>query len=125
VTLDVNATVYAYATNFDAVPSTVSQYRVDPTTGALSALTPATVATGASPFSVSVEPSGQYVYVANYNADTVSQYTIGTGGVLTAVGSGSVATGSHPNGVTIDPANKHAYVANFGADTVHQPFLVL
>jgi 6-phosphogluconolactonase (cycloisomerase 2 family) len=120
VTLDVNATVYAYATNFDSAPSTVSQYKIDPTTGALSALTPTTVATGASPFSVSVEPSGQYVYVANYNADTVSQYTIGATGALTPVGSGSVATGSHPNGVTINSANKHAYVANFGSNTVSQ-----
>ncbi len=117
VTLAVDATVYAYATNFNA--GTVSQYKIGPT-GALLALTPATVAAGASPFSVSAEPSGEFVYVANYNADTVSQYSIGSGGVLTAVGSGSVATGSHPNGVTIDPANKHAYVANFGANTVSQ-----
>jgi 6-phosphogluconolactonase (cycloisomerase 2 family) len=120
VTLDVNATVYAYATNFDAAPGTLSQYGIDPTTGALSALTPTTVATGTSPFSVSVEPSGQYVYVANYNADTVSQYAIGATGALTPVGSGSVATGSHPNGVTINSANKHAYVANFGSNTVSQ-----
>jgi 6-phosphogluconolactonase len=119
VTLTVNATVYAYATNFNA--GTVSQYKIDPT-GALAALTPATVAAGASPFSVSAEPSGEFVYVANYNANTVSQYAIGigAGGVLSPVGTGAVMTGSHPNGVTIDPANKHAYVANFGDDTVSQ-----
>jgi 6-phosphogluconolactonase len=120
VTLTVNATVYAYATNFDA--GTVSQYTIGPM-GVLSALTPTTVAAGASPFSVSVELTGQYVYVANYNANSVSQYTIGTGaaaGALSPVGTGSVMTGSHPNGVTIDPANKHAYVANFGDNTVSQ-----
>jgi 6-phosphogluconolactonase (cycloisomerase 2 family) len=119
VTLTVNGTVYAYATNFDSSPPTVSQYLVG-SLGALSALTPATVAAGASPFSVSVEPTGQYVYVANFNAKTVSQYAIGSTGVLTAVGSGAVATGSHPNGVTIDPSNKHAYVANLGDNTVSQ-----
>jgi 6-phosphogluconolactonase len=117
VTLTVNATVYAYATNFDA--GTVSQYSILPG-GSLSALNPNTIAAGASPFSVSVELTGQYVYVANFNADTVSQYTIGAGGVLSTVGTGSVMTGSHPNGVTIDPANKHAYVANFGGNTVSQ-----
>jgi len=117
VTLDVNATVYAYATNFDA--GTVSQYTILPG-GALSSLTPTTVAAGASPFSVSVEPTGQYVYVANYNAGTVSQYAIGAGGALTPLGTPAVMTGSHPNGVTINSANKHAYVANFGDDTVSQ-----
>jgi 6-phosphogluconolactonase (cycloisomerase 2 family) len=117
VTLTVNATVYAYATNFNA--GTVSQYMIG-SMGALSALTPATVAAGASPFSVSAEPSGEFVYVANYNANTVSQYAIGAGGVLSPVGTGAVMTGSHPNGVTIDPANKHAYVANFGDNTVSQ-----
>jgi 6-phosphogluconolactonase (cycloisomerase 2 family) len=117
VTLNVNVTVYAYASNFDA--GTVSQYKILPG-GALSALTPTTVAAGASPFSVSVEPSGEFVYVANYNANTVSQYAIGATGALTPVGTGSVPTGSHPNGVTIDPSNQYAYVANFGANTVSQ-----
>jgi 6-phosphogluconolactonase (cycloisomerase 2 family) len=116
-TLNVNGTVYAYATNFGA--GTVSQYSISGG-GALTAATPATVAAGTSPFSVSVEPTGQYVYVANYSAATVSQYTIGTGGVLAPVGTGSVPTGSHPNGVTIDPSNQHAYVVNFGANTVSQ-----
>jgi 6-phosphogluconolactonase len=117
VTLTVDATVYAYATNFNS--GTVSQYMIG-SMGALAALTPATVAAGASPFSVSAEPSGEFVYVANYNANTVSQYAIGAGGVLSPVGTGAVMTGSHPNGVTIDPANKHAYVANFGDNTVSQ-----
>jgi YVTN family beta-propeller protein len=119
VSLAVSQTVYAYATNFDASPGTVSQYEIG-TLGGLTPLATASVLAGTNPFSVSVEPSGQYVYVANYNANTVSQYTIGSNGALTPVGSGSVATGSHPNGVTIDPANKYAYVANFGADTVSQ-----
>jgi 6-phosphogluconolactonase (cycloisomerase 2 family) len=119
VTLDVSQTVYAYATNFDASPGTVSQYEIG-TLGGLTALATASVGAGTNPFSVSVEPSGQYVYVANYNANTVSQYTIGSTGALTPVGSGSVATGSHPNGVTIDPSNKFAYVANFGDNTVSQ-----
>jgi DNA-binding beta-propeller fold protein YncE len=117
VTLTVNATVHAYATNFDA--GTVSQYMVG-ATGALSALTPTTVTAGASPFSVSVELTGQYVYVANFNAKSVSQYSIGVGGVLNPVGTGSVMTGNRPNGVTIDPVNKHAYVANFDDNTISQ-----
>jgi DNA-binding beta-propeller fold protein YncE len=60
------------------------------------------------------------VYVANYNADTVSQYAIGATGALTPLGTPAVMTGTHPNGVTISSLNKHAYVANFGANTVSQ-----
>jgi 6-phosphogluconolactonase len=117
VTLTVNATVYAYASNFD--DGTVSQYVIG-SGGALSALSPATVAAGTKPFSVSVEPTGQYVYVANFAANTVSEYSISSG-ALTPVGTtGTVKTGTQPNGVTIDPANKHAYVANLGDNTVSQ-----
>jgi 6-phosphogluconolactonase (cycloisomerase 2 family) len=117
VTLAVNATVYAYATNFD--DGTVSQYVIG-TGGALAPLSTATVAAGTKPFAVSVEPTGQYVYVANFAANTVSEYTR-SNGLLTPVGAtGTVASGAHPNGVTIDLANKHAYVVNFGDNTVSQ-----
>jgi 6-phosphogluconolactonase (cycloisomerase 2 family) len=119
ITLVVSQTVYAYATNFGATPGTVSQYSIG-VAGSLSALTPATVAAGTNPFSLSVEPTGQYVYVANYNADTVSQYTIGSGGSLTQIGATGVPTGLKPNGVAIDPSNTHAYTANFGDNTVSQ-----
>jgi uncharacterized repeat protein (TIGR01451 family) len=44
----------AYITN--GGDATVSQYNVDPSTGALSAKSPATVATGSSPFGVAVGP---------------------------------------------------------------------
>src|SRR2546426_74443 len=40
----------------------------------------ATVAAGTSPRSVTVDPSGKYAYVANFNSANVSQYTIGTDG---------------------------------------------
>jgi 6-phosphogluconolactonase (cycloisomerase 2 family) len=122
VTLTVAAQVYAYATNFNE--GTVSEYAISPagatTPGALTPLTTPTIAAGTKPFSVSVEPTGQYAYVANYGSANVSEYTIGTGGQLTPVGAGTVATGRQPNGVTIDPADKHAYVANLQDSTVSQ-----
>ncbi len=120
VPLAVNASVYAYASNFG--DGTVSQYTIG-VGGVLTPLSPATVNTmdtNRKPFAVSLEPTGQFVYVANYGANNASQYSIGTGGKLTPIGGGTVTTGTHPNGVTIDPSNTHAYVANFSDNTVSQ-----
>ena len=68
-------------------------------------MTPATVATGSgsgsTPSSVTVDPSGKYVYVANYRNDSsVSQYTIGTNGALTSMATATVAAGTGPYSVT-------------------------
>ena len=117
VAITVTAQVFAYATNYDS--NSVSQYKID-SDGSLSPLSTPTVETDQHPFSISVEPSGEYVYVSNWGSSTVSQFRIGDDGMLSKIGSGSVPTGVGPNAVTIDPANKHAYVANLGENTISQ-----
>ena len=112
VTLTVAANAYAYATNFD--DATVSQYLIGISDGALTPQTVPTVITGVHPFAISVEPTGQYAYVANYGANNLSEFTRGSDGTLTPVGAGVIATGTHPNGVTIDHSDRYAYVTNFG-----------
>lgn len=63
---------------------------------------------------VCVTPIPQFAYVANYNSNDVSAYTIATGtGVLTAIGS-NVLAGTGPSSVTVVPSGKFAYVANSG-----------
>ncbi len=47
-----------------------------------------------SPYSVTVDPSGSYAYVANANSADVSQYTIGASGALTPMAAATVAAGS-------------------------------
>jgi len=42
-----------------------------------SAMTPATVATPGTPYSIAVDPTGRYAFVTNNTAQSVSQYTIG------------------------------------------------
>ena len=118
VTVTVTATIYAYATNFDS--DTVSQYQLGSTDGALTPLATGTVDTDHQPFSISVEPTGEYVYVSNWSSNSVSQFRIGSDGTLVKIGTGSVATGSFPNAVTVDPADKYAYVANLGESTISQ-----
>src|SRR5947208_11604345 len=60
----------------DAFSDTVSQYDVDPLSGALTPKVPATVVTGMYPDGVAVAPDGRSAYVANGGSGTVSQYTI-------------------------------------------------
>ena len=37
------------------------------------------IAAGSGPWYITVEASGRYVYVANFNDNTVSQYSLGAG----------------------------------------------
>jgi YVTN family beta-propeller protein len=62
-----------YATN--EVTNDVSQYSRDPETGNLTALSPATVATGTHPEGIAASPDGNSVYVANHGSNSVSQYS--------------------------------------------------
>ena len=121
VQMTVTATIYAYATNFD--DGTVSQYQLNQdgslsSLNSLNAQTPAAVPAGTNPFSISVEPTGEYVYVSNWGSSNVSQYKIESNGSLTALG--NIASGQNPNAVTIDHADSFAYVANFKDNTVSQ-----
>ena len=72
---------FAYVAN--GTSNDVSQYTIE-ADGTLSPLTPATVAAGNGPNSVTVEPSGQFAYVANFS--TVSQYRVGADGTLSPAG---------------------------------------
>jgi sugar lactone lactonase YvrE len=71
-----------------------------------------TAPTGTYPNSVTVDPSGRFVYVTNSGGnDTVSSFTINqTTGTLTS--SGTALTGTSPNSATVDPSGRFVYVAN-------------
>ena len=61
--------------------NTVSALKISPVSGSLSALTPATVATGAGPVSITIRADNNWMFVANYGSlgqggSTVSQYSI-------------------------------------------------
>jgi DNA-binding beta-propeller fold protein YncE len=99
----------AYATN--EVDRTVSQYDVNPLTGALAPKTPATVAAGERPFRVAVTPDGKHAYVTNIDDDTVSQYDVNPStGALSPKTPATVAAVADPWGVAITPDGKSAYV---------------
>jgi hypothetical protein len=106
--------------------NTLSQYNVDPVTGALWPKVPATVATGLGPFGVAVTPDGRSAYVTNIGnelgpppGDTLSQCNVNPlTGALSPKVPATVATGTGPRGIAVTPDGRYAYVTNQGDDTV-------
>src|SRR5262249_3099920 len=79
-----------YVSNAGCVFGNVSAYTIDGTTGALTPVAGSPFPAGMGPISVTVDPTGQFAYVANRGSDfelsDVSAYTIdGTTGALTPV----------------------------------------
>jgi len=73
-------------------------YGIDPMSGLLTALSGFPVGAGTNAYSVTVDPSNQFLYVGNDGAATISGYTLdpGTGG-LTAVPGSPFAAGNQPD----------------------------
>jgi 6-phosphogluconolactonase len=99
----------------------VSGYFLDSGSGALSPLTGSPYAAGAGGVnSVTVAPTGQYVYLAGYGGLFV--YSIGQlepfqGGQLTPV-SGSPFGGGNPNFVAVDYTGSFIYLANRSSNDI-------
>jgi 6-phosphogluconolactonase (cycloisomerase 2 family) len=122
---------YAYVANYNrnnaAGDDTISEYSIN-ADGSLSPLPVATIGAGPNPNSVNIDPSGSYVYVANFgntqgrvNGTTLSEFIIGPGGQLTPnTAQPTVVTGSAPAAVAINPADTYAYVANFADSSISQ-----
>jgi 6-phosphogluconolactonase len=112
-----NLPQYAYVVNNG--DNTVSQFAID-ASGTLSPLALATVATGNSPQSVTVDPTNKYVYVTNLNDNTISQFVIGSDGALAPNTPATVATGNGPWALAVSHSGAWAYVVNSADNTVSQ-----
>jgi len=117
VTLRVEPPRFAYVAN--SWSNNISQYSIGPD-GSLTPLSPATVAAGTHPISVTVDPSGRFVYVANPGSNNISQYSIAPDGRLTPLNPATVAAGTNPNSVTVDPSGQYVYVADFNSHNIWQ-----
>jgi 6-phosphogluconolactonase (cycloisomerase 2 family) len=117
---------FAYVANAGdpdlCVGTNVSTYTVSVTTGELTSIgTIEAVAPCSSPWSVAVDPSGKFAYVANeggYAPTSISMYTINaTTGALTSTG--TIVAGGRATWVAVHPSGNFAYVANgFPGDSV-------
>jgi 6-phosphogluconolactonase len=86
--------------------------------GALGAGT--SVPAGDSSHAITIDPLGQFAYVANFGDQTISVYTIDQGdGALLPSGPGAIATGPQPGSVAISPTGQFAYVTSRSENSVH------
>jgi 6-phosphogluconolactonase len=121
---------FAYVPNaYDPRGNTVSQYTINPGTGALIPNVQSTATAGNQPTAVAIDPSSKFAYVVNRLDNTISMFTINpsTGNLNPA---GTIETGAEPFRITFDPSGKFVYVANessaisiysFGMDGVLTP----
>ena len=94
---------FAYVANeVSGSTGNVLGYMINPSTGALTAIAGSPFAAGFAPFSVAVDPSGRFAYVANVNSGNVSGYTIDPStGALTAITGSPFPAGAGPVSVAI------------------------
>ena len=80
--------------------NTISGFRISSVSGSLSALTPATVATGAQPKSMAIRRDNNWLFVTNYGSASVSQYSITpASGALSVLP--TIPTDNYPFGVAV------------------------
>jgi 6-phosphogluconolactonase (cycloisomerase 2 family) len=105
---------FAYVANLNT--SNVAAYKINSSTGALTAVSGSPFAAGTSPISVTADPSGRFVYVANQGSLNISAFAIDAStGALSPLGDSPVPTGTTdaaPVSVTVDPTGQFVYVAN-------------
>ena len=88
---------YLYVTS----GANVVGYGIDATTGALTALPGFPVATGANAYSVTIDPTNQFLYVANDGAANVSGFSLDSStGMLTPIAGSPFTAGNHPDFVS-------------------------
>jgi 6-phosphogluconolactonase len=101
---------FLYTANGDG-SNTVGEYSVNTTTGALTSI--ATIAVGDSPYAVTVDPSGRFVYAVCINTNGVYAFEINqTTGALTKIAGSPFTTDvSSPDDVKVDPTGRFVIVA--------------
>jgi len=101
--------VYVTNREFNAPSApTISQYDVDPSTGALKPKVPALVASAIQPSDIAITPDGRSVYVTHYDDSVtngpVSEYDVDPAtGVLTPKSPATVMAGFGPDAIAVSP----------------------
>ena len=110
----------AYATNlFDM---TVSQFSIDGAGRLVPLVGAANVATGVTPYPMTITPDGLYAYWGNKADNMVAQCAFTALGALDC-SAGQIAAGSRPQYIAVDPFSRYVFVVNNnfeGAGTVSQ-----
>ena len=100
---------YLYVVN--SGNNTINAYSIDPTSGALTALSSPTIGTGTAPSFGAIDPSNTHLYVANTGDNSVSVFKLDPStGILTSGGADTSVTGAtFLLNVAVDPTGKYLY----------------
>lgn len=102
---------YLYVTDQDS--GAISSFAIDPTTGLLTATSPAVTPAGIDPWQVVFDPTGKFAYVPDRGFDKVWMYTVDQAtGALVQNSASLVSAGNQPAYMAIEPSGKSAYVVN-------------
>ena len=93
--------------------SNVSVLSLASSTGVLTDVSGSPFAGGTQPAPVTIDPSGNIVFVGDTGGNTLSAYTISNAGVLMPVAGTPLALGtnSQPSSIAVDPLDKFVYVS--------------
>jgi len=95
-----------------ATPCGISAYTIDPLTGVLTEIPGSPFPAGPEPSGIAVDPSGQFLYVANQSTDTTWEFSIdAVSGALTKIGATSPPVTGAGVVVTVESTGRFAYVA--------------
>jgi 6-phosphogluconolactonase len=97
----------------------VGSYAIGATDGALTYLNNSVSSSGSGPAFVSVDVTGKYVFVANYDTGTVAVLPVGAGGKLGAA-TDSQTVGMYAHMTLVDPSNQFVFVPCLGSDYIAQ-----
>lgn len=109
---------FAYAAGSTTAGATgwqVVVLTIDQTTGVLTEVTGAGLDTGTLPVSITVDPTGRFLYTVDSGSDSVSAFTIDPAtGLLTSVGA-ALSVADDPRSVAVDGSGRFAYVVSAGS----------
>ncbi len=89
------------------------------TDGTLTSVSGSPFSAQLGPVAMAVDPTKNFLYVAELNSNQVSQYRINPGnGSLSPLSPAAVSTGTSPVAVAVHPNGLYLYTANVGSDTI-------
>jgi len=79
----------------------VSQFAFAPATGALSALSPASISAGAGPVSGGITSDGNWAFIANSGASNLSALSVSATGKLSPANTSTVLLANQPSAIVV------------------------
>jgi len=112
-----NVGKYLFVANtYDASNGDVSGFTINASTGGLTAATGSPFAADGNPAGVALDPTGQYLYVANLTTADITEFTVGAGAVLTFVANYDTSvfgtTNAKTFSVAVDPLGGFAFAGS-------------